>query len=99
MKTGEQYKGKGTWGAVACNPKNEQSEESNEPSGDDMSTGALQTRILVLEGLWIEAGIQANGPDMNQARVTNGGSTDMSKMSEGGLKNYIEHLESLDLET
>ena len=65
---------------------------------DNSTVGENESRILVLESLWIDSGIEANGHDMQEARLTYGGSADMTKMSISAMKNYIEHLESLGLE-
>jgi len=98
-KTGKQREWQGKmfdeYGAVACRDKQSPTDNSNQGGSE---TGRLQLRLLDLEELWIKTGVAANGEEMNRTRMQHGGSLDPLKMSNAGMKNYIEFLEGLGLE-
>ncbi len=92
--------GKKSYGAVACREKKEPEKTEDKSASNNPNPGEQQLRLIALEKLWIEKeGVEPNGDQMFTARREKAGTPNIDGMSAAGLKNYIEYLESLGLES
>jgi len=96
MKTGEQYNGKDTYGAVACNPQKEDQKQEAINRSEGGGVDGPVARIQELEALWCE--VDATEAEVVKARLDKTGKATVHEMNHVQCNNYIEFLEGLGLE-